>query len=257
MTNQKIEKIKERAARATPGPLELMRYDHGGGRLGHFGKTSTERKLVADFFHEEDREFYYHALADIPYLLARLDQFREVLAEHHKWHLASGLIGLPDGNGGWIEIDNCDAYSDSSMCDRTMKALEGGEDADPDSVRDRRQRTIGNWCREAFGQLQAGSLPQRGLRLAEEAIEAAQACDTPAELLHQLIDHVYKKAPDPLPRELGGVAVTLLALAEAAGLSADECETREIDRVLSKPIDVFKQRNRAKNALGFNAAGGD
>lgn len=41
----------------TQGPLKLLRYDHGGGRLRH-AESST---LVADFYHEGDRELYYRA----------------------------------------------------------------------------------------------------------------------------------------------------------------------------------------------------
>lgn len=42
---------------------------------------------------------------------------------HHDWHLNSGTIGLPDGDGGWIEMDNAAEYSDSEMCQRTIDAL--------------------------------------------------------------------------------------------------------------------------------------
>ena len=39
-------------AKATPGPLILTRYAHGGGRL----YKDDPRTLVADFYHEGDRE---------------------------------------------------------------------------------------------------------------------------------------------------------------------------------------------------------
>lgn len=45
------------------------------------------------------------------------------LQKHHDWHLQSGSVGLPDGEGGWIEIDNAAEYSDSALCSETMKAL--------------------------------------------------------------------------------------------------------------------------------------
>lgn len=47
------------------------------------------------------------------------------LREHHNWHLQAGTIGLPDGEGGWIEIDNGAEYSDSALYERTSKLLEG------------------------------------------------------------------------------------------------------------------------------------
>jgi hypothetical protein len=45
--------------------------------------------------------------------------------------------------------------------------------------------------------------------------------------------------------------MTLLALAAAAGLSADEAEVDEMLRVLNKPLEHFTARNEAKNAAGF------
>jgi len=45
--------------------------------------------------------------------------------------------------------------------------------------------------------------------------------------------------------------VCVLALAAAAGLSADEEECREMHRVLSKPLGEFTERNASKNAAGF------
>jgi uncharacterized protein len=49
-----IEAMKKMAEKATPSPLKLSRYDHGGGRLYH----EDSRTLVMDTFNEWDREFY-------------------------------------------------------------------------------------------------------------------------------------------------------------------------------------------------------
>lgn len=59
-----LERIEERLAAATPGNLEVVRYAHGGGRV-HVGRT-----LVADFFHEGDREAWLLARNLFPELLA-------------------------------------------------------------------------------------------------------------------------------------------------------------------------------------------
>lgn len=112
--------------------------------------------------------------------------------------------------------------------------------------RDDRQAQIASWAAKAFGHAEATSLPQRGLRLLEEAIEAFQACAGDEAIAH--------KPPGTVGQELGGVAVTTLALAAAAGLSADAEECREIDRVLSKPLHEFTARNASKNAAGFLVA---
>lgn len=53
----------------------------------------------------------------------RTEALRKALQKQHDWHLQSGPVGLPDGEGGWIEIDNAAEYSDSAMCSETMAAL--------------------------------------------------------------------------------------------------------------------------------------
>lgn len=122
-----------------------------------------------------------------------------------------------------------------------------------DSKRDRRQADIFAWAKAAFAVEQATSLPQRGVRLLEEAIEAFQAVGGDPEMAHDLIDYVFGRPAGELRQELGGVGVCILALAAAAGISADEAERFEVERVLSKPLDHFRQRNAMKNAAGFLA----
>lgn len=117
--------------------------------------------------------------------------------------------------------------------------------------RDVRQLLVAGWARAAFGEVEATSLPQRGLRLLEEAIETFQACGGEAAIAHQLVDFVFSRPEGTIGQELGGVAVTVLALAAAASLSAEEEEVREVHRVLSKPVGEFTARNASKNAAGF------
>lgn len=117
-------------------------------------------------------------------------------------------------------------------------------------TRDQRQAQAFDWMSAAFG---PQTIVQRGVRLAEEAIEAAQAAEVPRDMLHKLVDHIYDRPAGDLRQELGGVGVTLLGLAAAAGLSADECEAAELARVLAKPLAFFAARNAAKNDAGFNA----
>ena len=124
-------------------------------------------------------------------------------------------------------------------------------DVERNLPRDQRQEMIASWAEQAFGRDQATSIPQRGLRLLEEAIEAFQACGGDEEMAHKLVAFVFARPPGTIGQELGGVAVTTLALAAAAGLSAEEEECREIHRVLSKPVREFTERNANKNAAGF------
>lgn len=120
-------------------------------------------------------------------------------------------------------------------------------------VRQKRQRVVARWAREAFGELEARSLAQRALRLLEEAAEAAQACSVDLGTAISCLHIVYGKPTGDLSQELGGIGVTVLALADAAGLQADECERDEVGRILGKPIAYFRERNKAKNLAGLNA----
>lgn len=120
-------------------------------------------------------------------------------------------------------------------------------------IREERQVTIAGWCAAAFGEAHATNLPQRGIRLLEEAVEAYQAAGGEAEMAHRLIDFVFSRPVGKLGQELGGVGVCLLAMAHAANLSAEIEEVREVERVLAIPLEHFTKRNEAKNAAGFNA----
>lgn len=58
-------------------------------------------------------------------LVRERDEARKVLRDHHKWHAESGVLGIPDGDGGWIEMDNGAEYADSRLCQRTEAAISG------------------------------------------------------------------------------------------------------------------------------------
>lgn len=119
-------------------------------------------------------------------------------------------------------------------------------------ARAERQKKVWAWCIAAFGASHTTSIPQRGIRMLEEAIELAQACGCHRAMAHNLLDFVYDRPAGTIEQELGGVGLTVLALANAAGLSADAAEAKELARVLSKPLAQFHARNAAKNAAGFD-----
>lgn len=115
------------------------------------------------------------------------------------------------------------------------------------------QARVAAWVANAFGAEHANNVEQRGLRLVEEAIEAGQAAGCDPATLHKLIDYIYAKPPGDLRQELGGVGLCVLAMADAAGFSADDAERMEINRVLAKPLAFFAERNKVKNEAGFVA----
>lgn len=119
-----------------------------------------------------------------------------------------------------------------------------------------RQAAIASWCKDAFGLEQASSLEHRGIRFLEEAIELFQAAGGARDMAHRLVDYIFDRPVGKLSQEIGGAGITLLALADAAGLSADGCEEVEAKRVLSKPLEHFRARNKAKDDAGFFARSG-
>lgn len=66
------------------------------------------------------------------------------------------------------------------------------------------------------------------------------------------MEGVYGREVGELSQEIGGVGLTLLALAELAGIDADLEELRELERVLQIPKEVWKEREQRKEAAGFN-----
>lgn len=116
-----------------------------------------------------------------------------------------------------------------------------------------RTRSLYAWAISAFGHVEASGVLQRALRFFEEAIELFQACGGDRFAARKMIDYVFDRKAGDAFQELGGVGVTVLLLANALNLSADDCEEAETQRVLSKPIEEFTKRNRLKNDAGFRA----
>lgn len=117
--------------------------------------------------------------------------------------------------------------------------------------RDLRQHALYLFGCQLFGDDNMSNPQMRGLRMLEEAIELYQAVGCDKEQAKKLIDYVFSR-PAGLPQqELGGLGVTVLALAESIGASADDAEWAEIERLRSKPKEHFAKRNQDKIDLGF------
>ncbi|AMB48322.1 hypothetical protein [Methylobacterium sp. AMS5] len=109
--------------------------------------------------------------------------------------------------------------------------------------RDRRQAITFSWCKAAFGPV---TRKVRVERVLEEAIELAQAEGYPLGRIERLAAKVYARPPGDPAQEVGGIGIAILAYCGAAELSADECEATEVARVLSKPIEHFRERHQHK-----------
>lgn len=118
------------------------------------------------------------------------------------------------------------------------------------------QDLIGDWCDRSFGVEESRSVSQRGLRLLEESLEAAQSAGVSEEMAMKLVAYVFSRPVGEIRQEIGGTGLTLLALREAVGCFAEEQLEIELRRVLNKPIEHFRQRNQAKNDAGLRAVEG-
>lgn len=115
--------------------------------------------------------------------------------------------------------------------------------------RDQRQQRVSAWVIATFGV--AVSTPQERIdRLIEEAIELAQALQMPAERIKTLVDHVYSKPAGMVAQEVGGVGTTLLALCQSIGVSAEDEERAEFERVLAIDPAYFRARQNVKADAG-------
>lgn len=109
------------------------------------------------------------------------------------------------------------------------------------------------WAIRSFGSEHVHNFPIRSLRLAEEAIELAQAFDVPKDKLHELIEMVYARPKGQFEQEIGGVMMTATVLAAATGFDPDSFFEEELRRVLRKPSEHFAKRNQEKIDLGMTA----
>lgn len=101
----------------------------------------------------------------------------QILKDHHEWHLRVGEIGLQDGSGGWIAIDNAAEYADSSMCERTEAALAGRP---PDEIGVMPRGGINAfWWKTAVLERRQRKKAEAALREARRFMEHIKATHTP------------------------------------------------------------------------------
>lgn len=109
------------------------------------------------------------------------------------------------------------------------------------------------WARRSFGDEHVDDHGTRALRVAEEAVELAQAEGLSKEKLLRLVEVVYSRPPGYPPQELGGVMLTAAVYAGITGTTPYEAFARELYRVLEKDPTHFAKRNQEKIDLGLKA----
>ena len=81
--------VAEAADRHDDKRFELRRYDQGGGRFMYYGTGTNDRNLIADFYSENNREFFATCS---PEKVARLIR---MLKRRTEW--AQALGAMPNG----------------------------------------------------------------------------------------------------------------------------------------------------------------
>ena len=119
-TTAELAAIVERAEAATPFTDcadNVMRYDHGGGRIALLGNRE-DRKLIADLYHENDREFFIAARSDVPRLAAEVIALRKALREVREWF----VMATAPGNAG-DDFVNDDGWEKATNIAAGLRAL--------------------------------------------------------------------------------------------------------------------------------------
>ena len=88
---------------------------------------------------------------------------------------------------------------------------------------------------QVFGLLNMQSQSERMMRFLEEAGELVQAGGLSRESAHILIDYVYDRPVEKeMHKEVGGVQITLFALADAFDINVETAYKTEFNRVKEK-----------------------
>lgn len=110
-----------------------------------------------------------------------------------------------------------------------------------------------DWAIRAFGADHVYNHSVRSLRVAEEAVELAQAYGVDKRTMLHLVETVYSRPPGTPEQEMGGVLMTINVMCAAASADPDAVFERELLRVLAKPVEHFTRRNEDKIKLGLIA----
>lgn len=111
------------------------------------------------------------------------------------------------------------------------------------------QERVTDWVRSTFTMKEANDVPERALRMAEEAIELAQACDVDVATAHRLVDYVFSRPKGRPAQELAGCMVALYAVAAATGDDADAELEKELERIRHpEVVERCRRRQHEKRA---------
>lgn len=113
------------------------------------------------------------------------------------------------------------------------------------------QDAVRRWCYECFGVAISEDRIERTDRFVEEALELAQTTEGwTAERAHALVDYVFNRPAGQRRQEIGGVAVTLSALANADGIVISTCANAELRRIcIPENIEKIRTKQQSKRDI--------
>jgi hypothetical protein len=114
----------------------------------------------------------------------------------------------------------------------------------PSLGRSSRQSLVDKWARRVLGAATFANSIERALRVAEEAVEFAQAIGVDVATVRKLVDYVYARPVGLAEQEIGGILVTVYAAAACIGVDAEEAVDVEIARIHTPEIEAKVQRRQ-------------
>lgn len=266
---------------AGQGGPNYSRIRPKSGGLTAEQSTALLARLKAQLDNPQDPQSHAEAIRQGVYWYRRAE-FAETALEEFVSHEDSWRMGLETasrytrddaGTGYWSHelkaLESALLGAKTVLAERRKEADDFRNQNFEDYIRDRRQKKILAWNVRTFSDIEpeTASPIERAFRFLEESVELWQAViyftlsvettwPTETEKKHlarfdKLVLRVLENEPGKAAQELGGVAVTALALAEVLGLSFSTCEKTEFERVLSVPKKVFEARHTAKMDIGI------
>lgn len=111
------------------------------------------------------------------------------------------------------------------------------------------QSRVTDWMRTTFTGVECEDVPERSLRMAEEALELTQACGVDAATLHRLVDYVFSRPVGKPQQEIAGCLVTIYAIAGALGVDAQAEFETELARINTpEVVERCRRRQHEKRA---------
>jgi NTP pyrophosphatase (non-canonical NTP hydrolase) len=110
-----------------------------------------------------------------------------------------------------------------------------------------------HWAKTTFGNVAMDPI-ERALRMMEEAAEVAQGVGVPLDMLQRTVTRTYQRPVDDPKKEVGGLLVTVYALCARLEIDPQEALEIEVERILNKDPQLWRDKHNIKVADGTSTA---